>query len=245
MARRPREDAPDGLSPAHLVTLARETVPPVHPAGLPFVAAASAVAVLGRRHRWIRTPAVLTAGACAAFFRHPARVAPTDPFAVAAPADGTVSLLDEAVPPPESGLGDAPRPRVSVFLSLFDVHVQRVPIAGTVTSVTHTPGRFVSADLPDASEVNERTTMTIRTATGADIAVVQIAGLLARRIVCNPTVGDALSVGDTYGLIRFGSRVDVYLPPGTRPQVRLGQRTIGAETTIAVLGPGADPAAGQ
>lgn len=237
MARRPREDAPDGLSPAHLISLARDTIPPVHPAGLPFVAAASAVAVAGRHHRWIRTPAALTAGVCAAFFRHPARVPPTDPLAVAAPADGTVSLLDHAVPPPESGLGDTARPRVSVFLSLFDVHVQRVPISGTVTSVTHTPGRFVSADLPDASEVNERTTMTIETDSGTQLAVVQIAGLLARRIVCQPGVGDGLSVGDTYGLIRFGSRVDVYLPPGTTPQVRLGQRTIGAETTIATLRP--------
>lgn len=238
MARRPRPDAPDGLSPTHLVTLVKETIPPVHPAGLPFVAAAGAVAALGRRHRWIRVPALVTAGACAAFFRHPGRVPPTDRAVVVAPADGTVSLVDEAVPPPEAGLGDAPRPRVSVFLSLFDVHVQRVPISGTVTSVTHTPGRFVSADLPDASAVNERTTMTLRAdATGDEIAVVQIAGLLARRIVCDPSAGDTLSVGATYGLIRFGSRVDVYLPVGTVPQVRLGQRTIGAETTIATLAP--------
>ena len=235
MARRPRPDAPDGLSPAHLVTLVRETIPPVHPAGLPFVAAASAVALLTHKHRWLSAPAAVTAGACAAFFRHPDRVPPTDPLEVAAPADGVVSLVDSAVPPAESGLGDAPLPRVSVFLSLFDVHVQRVPIAGTVTSVTHTPGRFVSADLPDASSVNERTTMTLRTDAGAEIAVVQIAGLLARRIICEPKVGDRLNVGDTYGMIRFGSRVDVYLPAGTVPQVRLGQRTVGAETTLARL----------
>ncbi|NDK92130.1 phosphatidylserine decarboxylase [Gordonia desulfuricans] len=238
MARRPRPDAPDGLSPAHLVELVRETVPPVHPAGLPFVAAASAVAVAGRRHRWISVPAALTAGACAAFFRHPDRVPPTETDAVVAAADGQVCLVDEAVPPAESGLGPDPRPRVSVFLSLFDVHVQRVPVAGTVTSVTHTPGRFVSADLPDASDVNERTTMTIRPDHGGeDIAVVQIAGLLARRIVCNPVVGDHLTLGETYGLIRFGSRVDVYLPPGTTQQVRIGQRTVGAETLLASLEP--------
>ncbi|MFT4126546.1 MAG: phosphatidylserine decarboxylase [Gordonia sp. (in: high G+C Gram-positive bacteria)] len=231
----------DGLSPAHLASLVRETIPPVHPAGYPFVAAASAVALVGRKHRWVALPAAAAAGACAAFFRHPDRVPPADPAIVVAPADGTVSLVDEAVPPPEAALGTRPLPRVSAFLSLFDVHVQRVPISGTVTSVTHTPGRFVSADLPDASSVNERTTMTLRTDDGAEIAVVQIAGLLARRIVCEPTTGDRLTAGATYGLISFGSRVDVYLPPGTVPVVRPGQRTVGAETPLARLGDAPTP----
>ena len=263
MARRPRPDASaqhpatesdgpirSGLTPTHLVALARETLPPIHPAGLPFVAAASAVAVVGRRHRWIAVPATAAAGACAAFFRHPSRVPPTEPGVVVAPADGIVSLVDDAVPPAESGLGDQPRPRVSTFLSIFDVHVQRVPISGRVLSVTHTPGSFVSADLPEASSANERTTMVVRpdggddpdgdddadpTPRDSDIVVVQIAGLLARRIVCTAKVGDHLSIGDTYGLIRFGSRVDVYLPPGTKQQVLVGQRTVGAETPLATL----------
>ncbi len=237
VARRPRPDG-SATGVAHLVDLARETIPPIHPAGVPFVAAPAAIAVLGRRHPWIARPAVLTAAACAAFFRHPSRVPPTTPGAVVAPADGTISLVDEAVPPPESGLGPDPLPRVSTFLSIFDVHVQRVPVAGTVTSVTHTPGAFVSADLPDASSVNERTTMTLRVpghATVHDIAVVQIAGLVARRIVCEPVVGDELRTGDTYGLIRFGSRVDVYLPAGCEPQVLVGQRAVGAETVLATL----------
>ncbi|MGV9826934.1 phosphatidylserine decarboxylase [Gordonia sp. NPDC003429] len=262
MARRPRPDAPAGAAaaasgafdPAHVVALIRETVPPIHPAGLPFVAGASAVALAGRRHRWIAVPAAAAAGACAAFFRHPPRVPPAAPHVVVAPADGTVSLVDEAVPPPESGLGDAARPRVSVFLSIFDVHVQRVPVDGSVISVTHTPGQFLSADLPEASDANERTTMVLRpnhfgasspdtdspdTGTpDTDIAVVQIAGLIARRIVCHAGVGDTLHVGDTYGLIRFGSRVDVYLPRGTAPRVLVGQRTVGAETPLAVLGEG-------
>ena len=262
MARRPRPDASaqhpatesdgpirSGLTPTHLVALARETLPPIHPAGLPFVAAASAVAVVGRRHRWIAVPATAAAGACAAFFRHPSRVPPTEPGVVVAPADGIVSLVDDAVPPAESGLGDQPRPRVSTFLSIFDVHVQRVPISGRVLSVTHTPGSFVSADLPEASSANERTTMVVRpdggddsdgddpdpTPRDSDIVVVQIAGLLARRIVCTAKLGDHLSIGDTYGLIRFGSRVDVYLPPGTKQRVLVGQRTVGAETPLATL----------
>ena len=235
MARRPR---PDGTSPTaaeHLVQLARETIPPIHPAGVPFVAVPAAVALIGRRHPWVARPAMLTAGACAAFFRHPKRVPPTDPAIVVAAADGTVALVDEAVPPPEAGLGAQPLPRVSTFLSVFDVHVQHVPIAGTVTSVTHTPGKFLSADLPEASSDNERTVLGLRTTTGAELAVVQIAGLIARRIVCEPKPGDTLRVGATYGLIPFGSRVDVYFPAGTVPAVRVGQRTVGAETVLATL----------
>ncbi|MFT4044278.1 MAG: phosphatidylserine decarboxylase [Gordonia sp. (in: high G+C Gram-positive bacteria)] len=254
MARRPRPDAPAerpipaGFDVAHVASLVRENIPPIHPAGLPFVAGASALALAARRHRLLAVPAGTAALACAAFFRHPPRVPPTGPNIVVAPADGTVSLVDEAVPPPESGLGDTPRPRVSVFLSIFDVHVQRVPIDSRVLSVQHTPGTFLSADLPQASTTNERTTMVLRPsgaahdsggdASAGDIAVVQIAGLIARRIVCRPSVGDTLAIGDTYGLIRFGSRVDVYLPPGTRQRVLVGQRTIGAETPLAVLGEG-------
>ncbi|MCH5644063.1 MULTISPECIES: phosphatidylserine decarboxylase [unclassified Gordonia (in: high G+C Gram-positive bacteria)] len=245
MARRPRPDgstnSPAGeINPfAHLLDLARETIPPIHRAGLPFVLGPAAVALLGRRHPWIARPAALTAGACAAFFRHPSRVPPTGNGIVVAPADGTIALVDEAVPPAEADLGTEPLPRVSTFLSIFDVHVQRAPIAGTVTSVTHTPGAFLSADLPEASSDNERTTMTLRCAdaTGGEteIAVVQIAGLIARRIVCEPGVGDQLAIGATYGLIRFGSRVDVYFPRGTRPLVSVGQRAVGGETPLAVL----------
>ncbi|MFW0783187.1 phosphatidylserine decarboxylase [Gordonia sp. CPCC 206044] len=238
MARRPRPEG-SASGAGHLLELARETIPPIHPAGIPFVAGPAVVALLGRRHPWIARPAAVTAGACAAFFRHPRRVPPIEPGIVVAPADGTISLVDEATPPPESGLGCEPMPRISTFLSIFDVHVQRVPVSGTVSTVTHTPGSFVSADLPEASSVNERTTMTLRCPTGRadvhDVAVVQIAGLIARRIVCEPVVGDELTVGDTYGLIRFGSRVDVYLPRGTVPQVRVGQRAVGAETVFATL----------
>lgn len=236
MARRPHHPgAPAETGLAHLSTLAKQTIPPLHPAGIPFVAAPAAVAVLARRRKWIARPAWALSAACAAFFRHPGRVPPTHPGTVVAAADGEVALVDTAVPPVELGLGSVELPRVSTFLSIFDVHVQRVPVSGTVTALQHTPGAFLSADLPEASSANERTSMTIRTDSGAQIGVVQIAGLIARRIVNDANVGQQLTIGDTYGLIRFGSRVDVYLPAGTTPTVLVGQRTVGAETPLAVL----------
>ncbi|MFT3716717.1 MAG: phosphatidylserine decarboxylase [Gordonia sp. (in: high G+C Gram-positive bacteria)] len=234
MARRPAQPGDrDGV--AHLLDLISDTVPPVHPKGLPFVAGPAVAALATRRRRWLSRPLFALAGASAFFFRHPSRVPPTGAGLVVAPADGTVALVDEAVPPAELGLGEAPLPRISTFLSVFDVHVQRVPIAGRVQAVTHTPGKFLSADLPEASSENERTAMTIATDAGPSVGVVQIAGLIARRIVCDPVPGDRLTVGDTYGLIRFGSRVDVYLPAGTAPRVSVGQRTVGAETVLAEL----------
>jgi phosphatidylserine decarboxylase len=141
------------------------------------------------------------------------------------------------MPPPEAGIAERPQPRVSVFLSVFDVHVQRAPVTGTVREVAYRPGRFLSADLDKASEDNERNTMLLTTPTGHDVVVVQIAGLVARRIVCDVAPGDGLRIGQTYGLIRFGSRVDVYLPPGSRVLVRPGQRTVGGETVLGELPP--------
>ncbi|BDB40311.1 MULTISPECIES: phosphatidylserine decarboxylase [Mycobacterium] len=221
--------------PAHLIELVRSTVPPLHPAGLPFVAAGLAVAAAGYRHRWVRRTGLLAAGACAGFFRHPARVSPSAAGAVVAPADGTICVIDTAVPPAELSMGTTPLPRVSIFLSIFDVHVQRAPVGGEVVAVQHRPGAFLSADLPEASEANERTSVRIRTATGAEVVAVQIAGLVARRIVCNAHVGDKLAIGQTYGLIRFGSRLDTYLPPGTQPLAEVGQRAVGGETVLAQL----------
>jgi phosphatidylserine decarboxylase len=237
MARRPKPTESEPTTRlAHFADLVRETVPPVHRAGIPFVAAGAAVAFAGRKHGWIRTPATAATLATAAFFRHPSRVPPNAAGVVVAPADGQVALVDRAAPPAELGLPDTPRPRISIFLSIFDVHVQRVPIAGTVQSVEYRPGKFVSADLPEASAENERNAMLITTDTGEQVVVVQIAGLIARRIVCEARPGDSVTLGDTYGLIRFGSRVDVYLPEGTRPLVAVGQRAVGAETVLAQLG---------
>jgi phosphatidylserine decarboxylase len=223
------------LRPQHLLSLLRATVPPVHPAGLPFVSAGLGLALVGRRHRRLRRTGLLAAGACAGFFRHPPRVPPTRPGVVVAPADGLVCLIESAAPPPELEMGDAELTRVSIFLSLFDAHVQRAPVSGEVVAVQHRPGQFKSADLPAASDVNERNSVRIRAEDGVEIVAVQIAGLLARRIVCDVHAGDKLSIGDTYGLIRFGSRLDTYLPAGAEVSVRIGQRAVGGETVLAEL----------
>jgi phosphatidylserine decarboxylase len=217
------------------VSLVRSTVPPVHPAGLPFIAGGLGVAVAGRRHRWLRRAGLLIAGACAGFFRHPPRVPPNRPGVVVAPADGLVCLIDTAAPPPELEMGDAELTRVSIFLSVLDAHVQRAPVSGEVVAVQHRPGKFGSADLPAASDDNERNSVRIRTEEGVEIVAVQIAGLLARRIICDVHAGDKLSIGDTYGLIRFGSRLDTYLPAGAQILVRVGQRAVGGETVLAEL----------
>ncbi|SON59110.1 Phosphatidylserine decarboxylase proenzyme [Mycobacterium simulans] len=234
MARRPRAH-PLREGPAHLLELVRSTIPPIHPAGRPFISVGLAVAAAGYRHRWVRRSGLLAAGACAGFFRHPTRVPPTRPGAIVAPADGVICVIDSAAPPAELSMGEAPLPRVSIFLSVFDVHVQRAPVSGEVIAVQHRPGRFGSADLAAASTDNERSSLRIRTPSGAEVVAVQIAGLVARRIVCDAHVGDKLSIGDTYGMIRFGSRLDTYLPPGVEPIVKVGQRAIGGETVLADL----------
>ncbi|MGW4100005.1 phosphatidylserine decarboxylase [Mycobacterium sp. NPDC004974] len=231
MARRP--DLQSG--PERLAALVRSSVPPMHSAGLPFVGASLAVAALGRKHRWVRRAGLLAAGANAAFFRHPPRVPPTRPGVVVAPADGLVCLVEEAAPPSELGLPDTPRPRISIFLSVLDAHVQRAPIGGDVVAVQHRPGRFHSAELEAASEDNERNSVVIRTPEGAEVIAVQIAGLIARRIVCDAHVGDKLDIGETYGLIRFGSRLDTYLPAGSKLLVTRSQRTLAGETVLAEL----------
>jgi phosphatidylserine decarboxylase len=236
VARRPRSTGENlTFGPQRLLSLLRTTVPPVHPAGLPFIAGGLGVAVAGRRYRWLRRAGLLTAGASAGFFRHPPRVPPNRPGVVVAPADGLICVIDTAAPPAELGLGDAELPRVSIFLSLLDAHVQRAPVSGEVIAVQHRPGRFGSADLAAASADNERVSMQLRTADGTNVVAVQIAGLLARRIICDVHAGDKLSIGDTYGLIRFGSRLDTYLPAGAQILVSVGQRAVGGETVLAEL----------
>ncbi|GHF73696.1 phosphatidylserine decarboxylase [Amycolatopsis bartoniae] len=237
----PKTPEQAGNPVAHALQLARETLPPMHPAGRPFVAGGIAATLLLRR---LSKPLGLVGGlatlATAAFFREPKRVPPTRGGLALASADGIVSLIEEATPPPELGLPAEPRMRVSVFLSVFDVHVQRAPATGVVERVAYRPGKFLSADLDKASDDNERNSVLVRTVDGHELVVVQIAGLVARRILCEIAEGDKLAAGDTYGLIRFGSRVDLYLPPGSRVLVSKGQRTIGGETPIAELPQGKD-----
>lgn len=207
----------------------------MHPAGLPFVGASLAVAAAGRRNRWLRNAGLLAAGANAAFFRHPPRVPPTRPGVVVAPADGLICLVENAVPPAELNLPDQPLPRISIFLSIFDAHVQRIPISGEVVAVVHRPGLYRSAELAAASEDNERNSVLVRTPDGHEVVAVQIAGLVARRIVCDIRPGEKVAVGDTYGLIRYGSRLDTYLPEGSEVLVLPGQRAVGGETILAEL----------
>lgn len=233
MARRP--DDPLQSGPQRLAALVRSAVPPVHPAGFPFIAAGMTVAALGRHHRWVRRAGLAAAGANAGFFRHPPRTPPTHPGLVVAPADGLVCLIEDAAPPPELGRGSQPVPRISIFLSLLDAHVQRAPVGGEVVAVEHRPGTFHSADLAAASQDNERNSVVIRTPEGHEVVVVQIAGLIARRIVCDVHPGETVQIGDTYGLIRFGSRLDTYLPTGSDVLIEPGQRSLAGETVLARL----------
>jgi len=233
MARRPDIDPQSG--PQRLAALVRSTIPPVHSAGYPFIAAGLAAAALGRRHPWARGLGLAAAGANAGFFRHPPRTPPTRLGLVVSPADGLVCLIEEAAPPPELGLGTTPVPRISIFLSLFDAHVQRIPVGGEVLAVEHRPGSFHSAELAAASADNERNSVVIRTPEGHEVVVVQIAGLIARRIVCDLHAGAHVTIGQTYGLIRFGSRLDTYLPAGSEVVIGLGQRALAGETVLARL----------
>ena len=223
----------------HALALVRETLPPLHPGGRPVIGAvaagALAVRVLRGRGTW---GAVAVTAGVAAFFRAPARVTPRRAGVAVAPADGTVSVIDEAEPPAElveAGLPAGRRPRVSVFLSVYDVHVQRLPVDGQVRAARRREGTFVSADLPQASDDNSRLGLWVHGTEGHDLASVQIAGLVARRIVCDVAAGDEVRAGDVYGLIRFGSRVDLFLPAGSRIEVGMGQRTVGGETVVATL----------
>ncbi|MDX2132042.1 MAG: phosphatidylserine decarboxylase [Planctomycetota bacterium] len=170
---------------------------------------------------------------CAWFFRDPPRRIPQETGAFLSAADGRVCLIDRAPPPPELGLGDEPRDRVCVFMNVFDVHVNRAPARGVVERLEHRAGKFFNASFDKASTDNERLSMLLRLPDGAALPVVQIAGLVARRIVCRVSVGKQLAAGERYGMIRFGSRVDLYLPAGTEVTARLGQRAVAGETILA------------
>jgi phosphatidylserine decarboxylase len=209
---------------------------PIQPAGWPFIAAFGAGTLL----LFVLVPPLGWVGLaltswCTYFFRDPERLTPVREGLVISAADGLVQSVAAAVPPPELGMGEAPLPRISVFMNVFDVHVNRIPIDGTIQRIAYVPGAFLNASLDKASEANERNGMVISMADGRSLAVVQIAGLVARRIACWVSEGEAVRAGRRLGMIRFGSRVDVYLPAGVAPLVGPGQRTIAGETVIADL----------
>lgn len=170
---------------------------------------------------------------CAWFFRDPDRVSPRQPGAVLSPADGVVCAVASAAPPAELGMQPEARIRISIFLNIFDVHVNRVPADGVITALHYRPGKFINASFDKASEDNERQSAALRLADGRDLAFVQIAGLIARRIKCDLTVGQTVRAGERFGIIRFGSRADVYLPFGYRPTVAIGERVFGGVTVLA------------
>jgi phosphatidylserine decarboxylase len=214
----------------------RMVLAPPHPAGTPFLILGAVAGVVGLLlAHWLAWVGFLFVAFCLYFFRDPARVAPGRPGLLLAPADGKVVSVAPAQPPPELGLGIAPRWRVGIFLSVLDVHVNRVPADGTITRIAYRHGRFLNASLDKASAHNERNAIALRLPDGREIAVVQIAGLIARRILCDLREGDAVRAGARFGIIRFGSRTDLYLPEGVRPLVLAGQTMIGGETVIADL----------
>jgi phosphatidylserine decarboxylase len=218
--------------------------PALHPEGRKFAVIVAAFAGIAFLLGWkaVGWPLVGLTIWVLAFFRDPVRATPQDDALVIAPADGLVTLIQRVPPPREiagpTGLGEEPMVRVSIFMSVFDVHINRTPISGTVKSVVYISGKFLNADLDKASEDNERQHILVEREDGVRIGFTQIAGLVARRIVPFVKAGDIIAAGQRIGLIRFGSRVDVYLPAGTSPKVVLGQRTVAGETVIARLGDG-------
>ena len=213
----------------------RSQLVPIRPEGYPFIGIFALATLilfwLWEPLGWIGIALTIW---CALFFRDPPRVTPAREGLLVAPADGRISMVTEAPPPPELGMGDAPLPRISIFMSVFDCHVNRSPLAGRIERIAYRAGVFLNADLDKASEDNERNSFLIA-APGGSIAVVQIAGLVARRIVSFTTEGQSIAAGQRIGMIRFGSRVDVYLPVGGSFLVALGQRAVAGETVIADL----------
>jgi len=213
----------------------RAQIPPIHPEGYPFI---GVLALASLMLFWIWAPlgwigTVLTVW-CALFFRDPVRVTPVRDGIVVAPADGRISMIAQAIPPAELGLGDKALPRISIFMSVLNCHINRSPVTGRIDRIAYRPGTFINAELDKASEDNERNSLVISTPNGR-IGVIQIAGLVARRIVSFVKEGQSIGAGERFGLIRFGSRLDVYLPEGTRALVSEGQTAIAGETILADL----------
>ncbi len=242
---RTRQDNKGAIAQVMMLnTIQNAVMFPIHRAGWPFIALFAAVTIvlffIAEPLGWLGV--ILTVW-CALFFRDPDRMTPLGDKLVISPADGVVQMIDRAAPPPELEMGDDERTRIAIFMNVFNVHVNRTPVSGKVVKLAYRPGAFLDASLDKASTENERQSVRLkiagvksRSAKKNEIAVVQIAGLVARRILCDLTEGDALTAGDRIGLIRFGSRVDVYLPEDCEPLVAVGQTAIAGETVIAEIG---------
>jgi phosphatidylserine decarboxylase len=219
-----------------LVDTVKNAFVPVHKEGYPFIGAFAVVTLLlalfSTSLFWI---GFIITGWCAYFVRDPVRVTPTDDRLVVSPADGVVSSVGPGIPPRELGLGSGEMTRISVFMNVFSCHVNRAPVRGKITRIEHRPGKFLNAELDKASEENERNGLVIDSPNGT-VAAVQVAGLVARRIVCWAETGGNIAVGERFGIIRFGSRVDVFLPRGATPRVAVGQTAVAGETVIAEFG---------
>lgn len=214
----------------------KKVLHPIHKEGHPFIAIFIGITIIF----WLFSDVLFWIGFvltlwCVYFFRDPKRAVPTRVGLVVSPGDGLVSKIEQVTPPKELGMEEKPMNRISIFLSVFDVHVNRIPIAGKVEKLYYHAGKFLNASLDKASEENERQSIWIKTADGENIAVTQIAGLIARRIVCNLENDQQVETGERFGIIRFGSRVDVYLPSSVKPLVIEGQRAVGGETVLADL----------
>ena len=221
---------------SNIMDSVRSVLVPIHPEGWRFIGIFALVTII-IGFFWspfLFVGGVLTAW-CAYFFRNPDRITPVREGLVISPADGVVQMIEQASPPAELEMGDAPLTRVSVFMNVFNVHVNRSPADGTIVKLAYRPGKFLNASLDKASEHNERQSVRMKLADGRDIAYVQIAGLVARRILIWVQEGQKLAAGERFGLIRFGSRVDIYLPDGVSPLVCVGQIAVAGETVIADL----------
>jgi phosphatidylserine decarboxylase len=208
----------------------------LHPDGWPYIAIVVALnALLFWFAGWWGLLLVPVSVWCIAFFRDPERVVPQGDGLIVSPADGVLLPIVQAVPPVELGMGDVPRTRLSIFMNVFNVHVNRVPADGTVTALSYRPGKFINASFDKASEDNERMSVRLRMANGMELAFVQIAGLVARRIRCDLRQDQQVHQGERFGIIRFGSRLDVYLPTDTAVKVVKGQKIVAGETILAVF----------
>jgi len=224
----------------------RPVLTPITREGWPFIGVFVVVTVLvGWLWAPLWIPGVILSAWCTYFFRDPARVTPVRAGLVVSPADGVVQLIQAACPPQELGMGEKSLTRVSVFMNVFSVHVNRIPVDGEISGLSYRPGSFLNASLDKASELNERQSVRLTTSDGRDVAFVQIAGLVARRIVCHLTNGQKARTGERFGMIRFGSRVDVYLPDGVSPMVCVGQTAVAGETVLADMDASSNAISGE